>query len=167
MELYDFLPEEMQTPATLDNCVALIYDNEDDYITQALYDYLSQFFDNALDIKPTMDEIVQMVMGLPEDFAPTLFDDLVSILNGGEIANEGVTSYMKKGNVNRKKRKFFTLSRADLIATKSQRKRDNILNRASRRSYYHANKTKIARYQASRADAINKGQHHTKLRKKV
>jgi len=78
---------------------------------------------------------------------------------------EGVSRKMKTKNINRKKRKFMTKTKADLRRTKAQRKKEARQNMASRKRYYRANKMKIKSYQKSRAAFIKKGKHKVKLRR--
>jgi len=79
--------------------------------------------------------------------------------------NEAVSRFMKARNMNKKKRKFMSTSKAELRRTKAQRRRDARKNKAKARRYYKANKAKIAKYQKSRSDAIKKGKHKVKKRR--
>jgi hypothetical protein len=79
--------------------------------------------------------------------------------------DEGVSRIMKQRNMNRKKRKYMSTSRAKLRRTAAQRKRANRMNKNKRKRYYRANKQKIAAYQKSRRAAIKKGKHKVKIRR--
>jgi len=84
-----------------------------------------------------------------------------------ETINEGVSKRMMAKRFNRKKRKFMKTSAAELRRTQTIRKRENRAGRAGRLRYYRANKVKLAAYQKSRSDAIKKGKHKIKLRRKT
>lgn len=180
MTIYDFLPESLDN-LTMGDVVTLVYENEDDNITRKLYEFLSQFFDGEITDLPTMDVVIEMILSLPDSIADDVYEDVDLILRGYEpllqqVADdeedlqdvqERVTRFMQRANLNHKKRKFMTLSVADLIATKSQRKADNIKNRSKRRQQYVTNKPSISGYQKSRREMIKKGQHFVKQRRKV
>lgn len=164
--IYDFLPDEYEN-ITMNNVVSLVASLQNDTAINEIGKFLSYFFDDLKIDNMTSDTVIEMLLSLPEELADPLFQDIQEIIDNNPTVAEGVTSYMQRSNINRKKRKFFTLSRADLISTRSKRKLANIISRSSRRQYYSANKTKIAKYQASRKALIAKGQHHVKLRRKV
>jgi len=84
-----------------------------------------------------------------------------------EDLEEAVSRRMKAQNRNRKKRKFMQTSRAELRRTKQKRKIQARKTKQSRKRYYRANKNKIKNYQKSRADAIKKGTHKVKVRRKA
>jgi hypothetical protein len=84
-----------------------------------------------------------------------------------EDLEEAVSRRMKAQNRNRKKRKFMQTSRAELRRTKQKRKIQARKSKQSRKRYYRANKNKIKNYQKSRADAIKKGTHKVKVRRKA
>lgn len=181
--IYDFLPESFDN-LTMGDVVTLVYENEDDNITRKLYEFLSQFFDGEIIDLPTMDTVIEMILSLPDSIADDVYEDVDLILRGYEPliqqgmddndepediqdVQERVTRFMQRANLNHKKRKYMTLSVADLIATKSQRKVDNAKNRSKRRQQYVTNKPSITGYQKSRREMIKKGQHFVKMRRKV
>ena len=84
----------------------------------------------------------------------------------GEIS-EAKIHIMTAKTANKKKRKFFTLSKAQLLRNKPKNKIKNLKNRAKNRAYRRANLAKIKRYQASRDRLIDLGIHHEKLRRKA
>ena len=82
----------------------------------------------------------------------------------GEIS-EAKIHIMTAKTANKKIRKFFTLSKAQLLRNKPKNKMKNRMNRAKTRAYKRANAAKIKRYQKSRQNLIDKGLHHVKLRR--
>lgn len=94
-----------------------------------------------------------------------VFDYVLDLANGKIKLNEAVSRIMKQKNMNRKKRKFMSLSKAKLRQSAAARKKKNRMTKAARKRYYRANKQKIAAYQKSRRSAIKKGKHKVKLRR--
>ena len=84
----------------------------------------------------------------------------------GEIS-EAKIHIMTAKTANKKIRKFFTLSKAQLLRNKPKNKIKNRMNRAKTRAYKRANAAKIKRYQISRQRLIDKGLHNVKLRRKA
>lgn len=84
----------------------------------------------------------------------------------GEIS-EAKVHIMTAKTANKKRRKFFTLSKAQLLRNKPKNKIKNRMNRAKTRAYKRANAAKIKRYQKSRQNLIDKGLHNVKLRRKA
>lgn len=80
--------------------------------------------------------------------------------------SESKISIMTAKSANKKKRKFFTISKAQLLRNKPKNKIKNRENRAKNRAYKRANAAKIERYQKSRQRLIDKGLHNVKLRRK-
>lgn len=81
--------------------------------------------------------------------------------------SEAKIHIMTAKTANKKVRKFFTLSKAQLLRNKPKNKMKNRMNRAKTRAYKRANAAKIKRYQKSRQSLIDKGLHHVKLRRKA
>jgi hypothetical protein len=79
--------------------------------------------------------------------------------------NEVVGRVMKRKNMNRKKRKFFKKTKAELRKGLAARRKANRLNKAKRKKYFRVNKKRIAMYKKSRATAIKKGRHIKKVRR--
>ena len=96
------------------------------------------------------------------DSEDSYFDDSTE----GEIS-ESKIHVMTAKTANKKRRKFFTLSKAQLLRNKPKNKMKNRMNRAKTRAYKRANAAKIKRYQKSRQNLIDKGLHHVKLRRKA
>ena len=122
--------------------------------------------------------IKEMIDELPSEIYPDLLADLEETEEEYEDEedyeddedyesemDESVSRIMKVQNVNRKKRKFMTKSKAQLRREVSKRKKENRLNMSKRRRYYKANKQKILNYQKSRKGFMEKGSHFKKLRR--
>lgn len=88
-------------------------------------------------------------------------------LDAQDSMSEAKISLMTAKTANKKKRKFFTISKAQLLRNKPKNKIKNRENRAKNRSYKRANAAKIKRYQKSRQRLIDKGLHNVKLRRKA
>ena len=99
-------------------------------------------------------------------FEMTLGADEVD-LDAQDSMSEAKINIMTAKTANKKKRKFFTISKAQLLRNKPKNKIKNRENRAKNRAYKRANAAKIKRYQASRQRLIDKGLHHVKLRRKA
>lgn len=84
----------------------------------------------------------------------------------GEIS-EAKIHMMTAKTANKKKRKFFTLSKAQLLRLKPKNKMKNLMNRAKTRAYRRANAKRIALYRASRDRLKALNIHHDKLRRKA
>lgn len=82
-----------------------------------------------------------------------------------EEMDEAVGRVMKRKNFNRKKRKFFKKTKADLRKGLSARRKANRKNMSKRKKFYRINKKRLASYQKSRATAVKKGRHMTKVRR--
>jgi len=119
------------------------------------------------------DEFYQEILDMlsPEDFGDDeetddaeIYHDVDPEEQDAELG-EGVSRIMKKGNMNRKKRKFMSNTKADMRKTKALRKKEARKTRAKRKRNYRANKVKIKAYQKSRSTAIKKGKHIVKRRR--
>ena len=84
----------------------------------------------------------------------------------GEIS-EAKIHIMTAKTANKKKRKFFTLSKAQLLRNKPKNKIKNLKLRPKKRMYRHANIKKIERYRFSIDRLTDLGIHHVKLRRKA
>ena len=96
------------------------------------------------------------------DSEDSYFDDSTE----GEIS-EAKIHIMTAKTANKKRRKFFTLSKAQLLRNKPKNKIKNLENRPKTRMYRQANKKHIERYRFSRDRLMNLNIHHDKLRRKA
>ena len=72
---------------------------------------------------------------------------------------------MTAKKANKKRRKFFTLSKAQLLRNKPKNKIKNRMNLPKTRMYRQANKKHIERYRFSRDRLMNLNIHREKLRR--
>lgn len=115
----------------------------------------------------TIEDVKGMVDEIPEEIYIDILDELeIEEESEEEETNEGVSAIMMGSRKNKKKRKFMKKGKMTLKREEAQRKRENRLSAGKRKRYYRANKSKIKHYQASRKDAINRGAHFVKLRRK-
>lgn len=84
----------------------------------------------------------------------------------GEIS-EAKIHIMTAKTANKKRRKFFTLSKAQLLRNKPKNKMKNLKNLAKNRAYRRANLKKIKLYRTSRDRLRALNIHHDKLRRKA
>ena len=97
----------------------------------------------------------------------TLKSTCIELIKSGQVDPTMIFNIMTAKTANKKKRKFFTISKAQLLRNKPKNKIKNRENRAKNRAYKRANAAKIKRYQKSRQNLIDKGLHHVKLRRKA
>lgn len=131
----------------------------------------SEFFDCDEDCDEdefTIDDIMSMLSEIDEDIYEDILDMLeVDEFDDSDEMSEAISRRMNISNMNRKKRKFMSISKTKLRQQQAARKRANRSNRVARKRYYRANKQKIAAYQKSRAAAIKTGKHKVKIRRKT
>ena len=94
------------------------------------------------------------------DSEDSYFDDSTE----GEIS-EAKIHIMTAKTANKKRRKFFTLSKAQLLRNKPKNKIKNLENRPKTRMYRHANAPVIKRYRFSRDRLEDLNIHREKLRR--
>ena len=171
----DFLAEEENLLAQISALVHSMDEEELNDFGNYLYDeFFAEDGEDPSWEEYSEEDIQDMIAELGDDMYEYIFDMLSwedSEDNAEQKAgednemDEGVSRIMKTSNMNRKKRKFMGVSKAELRRTKAVRKKEARLSRAERKRSYRANKAKIKSYQASRNKAIKKGKHIVKLRK--
>lgn len=125
------------------------------------------------------DELKRIVVD-PEYFMEIPFENNIGLTDVNDFDNSELEDDYSEGEIseakihimtaktaNKKIRKFFTLSKAQLLRNKPKNKMKNLKNRAKTRAYKRANIAKIKRYLKSRLRLIAKGLHHIKLRRKA
>lgn len=125
------------------------------------------------------DELKRIVVD-PEYFMEIPFENNIGLTDVDDFDNSELEDDYSEGEIseskihimtaktaNKKRRKFFTLSKAQLLRLKPKNKMKNLKNRAKTRAYKRANAAKIKRYQKSRQLLIDKGLHNVKLRRKA
>ena len=135
---------------------------------------------NDYNIYQVINDELKHIIADPEYFMEIPFDTDIGLTDVNDFDNSELEDDYSEGEIseakihimtaktaNKKIRKFFTLSKAQLLRNKPKNKMKNRMNRAKTRAYKRANAAKIKRYQKSRQNLIDKGLHHVKLRRKA
>ena len=135
---------------------------------------------NDYNIYQVVNDELKHIIADPEYFMEIPFDTDIGLTDVNDFDNSELEDDYSEGEIseakihimtaktaNKKIRKFFTLSKAQLLRNKPKNKIKNRMNRAKIRAYKRANAAKIKRYQKSRQRLIDKGLHNVKLRRKA
>ena len=135
---------------------------------------------NDYNIYQVVNDELKHIVAEPEYFMEIPFENNIGLTDVDDFDNSELEDDYSEGEIseakihimtaktaNKKIRKFFTLSKAQLLRNKPKNKIKNRMNRAKNRAYRRANAAKIKRYQKSRQRLIDKGLHHLKLRRKA
>lgn len=135
---------------------------------------------NDYNIYQVINDELKRIIADPEYFMEIPFENNIGLTDVDNFDNSELEDDYSEGEIseakihlmtaktaNKKVRKFFTLSKAQLLRNKPKNKMKNRMNRAKTRAYKRANAAKIKRYQKSRQRLIDKGIHHIKLRRKA
>ena len=135
---------------------------------------------NDYNIYQVINDELKRIIADPEYFMEIPFENNIGLTDVDDFDNSELEDDSSEGEIseakihimtaktaNKKIRKFFTLSKAQLLRNKPKNKIKNRMNRAKNRAYRRANAAKIKRYQKSRQRLIDKGLHHLKLRRKA
>ena len=135
---------------------------------------------NDYNIYQVVNDELKHIIADPEYFMEIPFDTDIGLTDVNDFDNSELEDDYSEGEIseakihimtaktaNKKRRKFFTLSKAQLLRNKPKNKMKNRMNRAKTRAYKRANAAKIKRYQKSRQRLIDKGLHNVKLRRKA
>ena len=135
---------------------------------------------NDYNIYQVINDELKRIIADPEYFMEIPFDTDIGLTDVNDFDNSELEDDYSEGEIseakihimtaktaNKKIRKFFTLSKAQLLRNKPKNKMKNRMNRAKTRAYKRANAAKIKRYQKSRQRLIDKGLHNVKLRRKA
>lgn len=135
---------------------------------------------NDYNIYQVINDELKRIIADPEYFMEIPFENDIGLTDVNDFDNSELEDDYSEGEIseakihimtaktaNKKRRKFFTLSKAQLLRNKPKNKMKNRMTRAKTRAYKRANAAKIKRYQASRQRLIDKGLHNVKLRRKA
>lgn len=155
-------PDEGELDFSIVDVISMLTELNDYNIYQVVNDELKRI---VVDPEYFMEIPFENNIGLTDvnDFDNSELEDDYS---EGEIS-EAKIHIMTAKSANKKIRKFFALSKAQLLRLKPKNKMKNLKNRAKNRAYKRANMAKIKRYLKSRLSLIAKGLHHVKLRRKA
>lgn len=135
---------------------------------------------NDYNIYQVVNDELKHIIADPEYFMEIPFENNIGLTDVNDFDNSELEDDYSEGEIseakihimtaksaNKKKRKFFTLSKAQLLRLKPKNKIKNLKNRAKNRAYRRANLKKIERYRASRDRLMALGIHHGKMRRKA
>lgn len=169
-----YLQENEEALAQITSILDELTEDELDILGYVIY---NEFFDdNDEDESDEEEEFSKEdILAMVKELGPDMYEEILDMMEEEVEDNddieteieEGVSRIMRTKNMNKKKRKFMSNSKADLRRTKTKRKQKARKDKAKRKRYYRANKKKIAAYQKSRAAAIKKGKHKVKVRRKA
>ena len=135
---------------------------------------------NDYNIYQVINDELKHIIADPEYFMEIPFENNIGLTDVDDFDNSELEDDYSEGEIseakihimtaktaNKKRRKFFTLSKAQLLRNKPKNKIKNLKNRAKNRAYRRANMAKIKRYQASRDRLKALNIHHDKLRRRA
>ena len=135
---------------------------------------------NDYNIYQAVNDELKHIIADPEYFMEIPFDTDIGLTDVNDFDNSELEDDYSEGEIseakihimtaktaNKKRRKFFTLSKAQLLRNKPKNKIKNLENRPKTRMYRQANKKHIERYRFSRDRLMNLNIHHDKLRRKA
>lgn len=135
---------------------------------------------NDYNIYQVVNDELKHIIADPEYFMEIPFENNIGLTDVTDFDNSELEDDYSEGEIseakihlmtaktaNKKKRKFFTLSKAQLLRNKPMNKIKNLLNRAKNRMYRKANFMRIKLYRASRDRLKRLNIHHDKLRRKA
>ena len=135
---------------------------------------------NDYNIYQVINDELKHIIADPEYFMEIPFENDIGLTDVDDFDNSELENDYSEGEIseskihimtaktaNKKRRKFFKLSKAQLLRNKPKNKIKNLENRPKTRMYRQANKKHIERYRFSRDRLMNLNIHHDKLRRKA
>ena len=146
------------------DCVKMLSElsDEPDIYEQLFFDFQSLDKNNEIQINYDFSDADDAIYTSDDNIHTVMPDEVVD-----NQITERVSNIFAVKNMNRKKRKFFTLSKADLRQTAMKRKLELRQTYNKRKRYYNQNKNKLAKRAKMYNAAIKKGRHFTKLRRRA
>ena len=133
---------------------------------------------NDYNIYQVVNDELKHIIADPDYFMEIPFDTDIGVTDVDDFDNSELEDDYSEGEIseakihmmtlkraNKKRRKFFTLSKAQLLRNKPKNKIKNRMNLPKTRMYRHANAPYIKRYRFSIDRLTDKGIHHEKLRR--
>ena len=133
---------------------------------------------NDYNIYQVINDELKHIIADPEYFMEIPFDTDIGLTDVNDFDNSELENDYSEGEIseskihmmtvkkaNKKRRKFFTLSKAQLLRKQPKNRIKNRMNLPKTRMYRHANAPAIKRYRFSLQYFKDKGIHHEKLRK--
>ena len=133
---------------------------------------------NDYNIYQIINDELKHIIADPEYFMEIPFDTDIGLTDVNDFDNSELEDDYSEGEIseskihimtaktaNKKRRKFFTLSKAQLLRNKPKNKIKNRKNRPKTRMYRQENKKPLERYRFSRNRLMNLNIHRDKLRR--
>ena len=133
---------------------------------------------NDYNIYQVINDELKHIIADPEYFMEIPFDTDIGLTDVNDFDNSELEDDYSEGEIseskihimtaktaNKKRRKFFTLSKAQLLRNKPKNKIKNLEKRPKTRMYRHANAPAIKRYRFSRDRLMDLNIHRDKLRR--
>ena len=133
---------------------------------------------NDYNIYQVVNDELKHIIADPEYFMEIPFENDIGLTDVDDFDNSELGDDYSEGEIseakihimtaktaNKKRRKFFTLSKAQLLRNKPKNKMKNLKNRPKTRMYRHANAPAIKRYRFSRDRLMDLNIHRDKLRR--
>ena len=125
------------------------------------------------------DELKHIIVD-PEYFMEIPFENDIGLTDVNDFDNSELEGDYSEGEIseakihmmtvktaNKKRRKFFTLSKAQLIRNKPKNRIKNLVNRPKNRAYRHANAPALRRYRTQRDRLMDLNIHFDKIRRRA
>ena len=135
---------------------------------------------NDYNIYQVINDELKHIIADPEYFMEIPFENNIGLTDVDDFDNSELEDDYSEGEIseakihmmtartaNKKKRKFFKLSKAQLLRNKPKNRIKNIKNRPHNRAYRLVNAPYIKRYQVQRDRLMDLGIHHDKLRRRA
>ena len=135
---------------------------------------------NDYNIYQVINDELKRIIADPEYFMEIPFDTDIGLTDVNDFDNSELEDDYSEGEIsearfhlmtaktaNKKKRKFFKLSKAQLIRNKPKNRMKNLKNRPHNIAYRRANAPMIKRCQAQRDRLMDLNIHHDKLRRRA
>ena len=133
---------------------------------------------NDYNIYQVVNDELKRIIADPEYFMEIPFDTDIGLTDVNDFDNSELEDDYSEGEIseakihmmtaktaNKKRRKFFKLSKAQLLRNKPKNKMKNLKNRPKTHMYIHANAPMIKRYRFSRDRLMDLDIHKDKLRR--
>ena len=135
---------------------------------------------NDYNIYQVVNDELKHIVADPEYFMEIPFDTDIGLTDVNDFDNSELEDDYSEGEIsearlhmmtartaNKKRRKFFKLSKAQLLRNKPKNRMKNLVNRPKNRAYRHANAPMIKRCQAQRDRLMDLNIHYDKLRRRA
>ena len=133
---------------------------------------------NDYNIYQVINDELKHIIADPEYFMEIPFENDIGLTDVDDFDNSELENDYSEGEIseskihimtaktaNKKRRKFFKLSKAQLLRNKPKNKIKNLKNRPNTRMYRHANAPMLKRYRFSRDRLMDLNIHRDKLRR--